>query len=195
MKDGFSVNGMAQDSVSLFVTEQENGTGSGFKGEVFDTIYYADGRVEKREKSFNIIVKDFNRLITAFLKGETGYTTGNLYWAMGSGRTAWDTSAYTPVDTTDRLFTETYRKVIPAENRYFVTELGQRSETITNRLQLDIALESAEANGLSFREFGIFGGNASATVNSGILINHKVHPRIDKTEGMRIERSVRFTFN
>ena len=176
-------------------TLEEKGSSSLIIGEVFDTIYYPDGRVEKREKSFNLIMKSFSTLIGAFIKGDTDYTGGNLYWAIGSGQTTWDTSTFTPVDSATQLTNEVFRKEIPLSSRYFVNQNGDRVTTVTNRIQLDIVIEGRELNGFSLREFGIFGGNASSVANSGIMINHKVHARIDKTEGMRIVRSIRLTFN
>ena len=194
MNEGYAMKNSSNDSLTIMLDEKEKGVSLG-KGEVFDTIYYPDGRIEKREKSFNVIVKSLSRLLAAFIKAETGYLGGNLFWAMGTGQTSWDTTTYTAVDTAERLTNEVFRKAIPLGNRYFVDANFQRTNTITNRLQIDIILDENEANGFILREFGIFGGNATTVANSGILINHKVHSRIDKVSGMRIERSIRFTFN
>lgn len=167
-----------------------------FIGEVFDTITYPDGTVEKREKSFNIVVKDVSRLIAALIKFESGYNTGKLYWALGTGLPTWDTTPYSPSDTNTQLVNEVFRKEILPAQRFFVDANGVplQAGRISNRIQLDIQIAGNEANGVSIREFGIFGGNATTTKGSGIQINHKAHSRIDKVDGMTIERSVRFTF-
>lgn len=182
------------DVANINMIDEEVVGGHSFKGEVFDTIYHVDGTIEKRERSFNIVVDSISTLIGALIKSHNGYNAGTLYWAVGQGAATWDETPYTPVSSAKKLTKEVFRKAIPAENRYFVDASGVRTETVTNRVQFDISFESTEANGFSLREFGIFGGNATDTANSGIMINHKVHSRIDKVEGMRIERSVRFTF-
>ena len=43
------------------------------------------------------------------------------------------------------------------------------------------------------REFGLFAGG-DTNPDSGILINHRVHPRIDLDDGFPIERILRLTF-
>lgn len=163
-----------------------------FIGEVFDTIHHKDGTIEKREQSYNIVVDSISKLIAALIKYENGYTDGRLYWAVGQGLPNWDGAPYAPVATTTKLFQEVFRKQITS--RSFIDQEGNPTTEVTNRLQLDIILETNEANGFSLREFGIFGGNVTAVPNSGVMINHKAHSRIDKEEGMKVERSVRFTF-
>lgn len=163
-----------------------------FTGEVFDTITHKDGRVEKRERSFNIVVDSISKLISALIKHQTDYVEGRLFWAVGEGLPGWDTAPYSPVATTTKLHAECFRKQITS--RSFIDQEGAKTEEVTNRLQLDIILETNEANGKSLREFGIFGGNVTSVANSGVMINHKAHSRIDKEEGMKVERSVRFTF-
>lgn len=184
----------SEEAVSINLLDEESSGKYNFIGEVFDTIYHPDGSIEKREKSFNIVVDSISRLISALIKNQSGYSSGNLYWAVGQGAGSWDDAPYSPVSSNKTLQNEVFRKAIPASNRSFIDNNGNKTSSVTNRLQLDIAIESGEANGYSLREFGIFGGNASGTRNSGIMINHKSHSRVDKIEGMRIERSVRFTF-
>jgi hypothetical protein len=189
-------NIIESDSFSVGMADTESFAINGFKGEVFDKINHPDGTIEFRERSFNIVVDQVSKLIACLIKFETGYNAGKLYWALGDGATSWDTTPYSPLNTNVKLVNEVFRKEITSANRYFVDASGNKlgAGVISNRLQLDIIIDSGEANGFSLREFGIFGGNASATKDSGIQINHKAHARIDKVVGMSIERSVRFTF-
>lgn len=183
--------GSMEDMVTTSYQSSENSSFS-FKGEVFDTIHHVDGTIEKRERSFNIVVDSISKLISALIKHETAYIDGRLYWAVGQGLPNWDTAPYSPVATTTTLIDEVFRKQITS--RSFIDTEGNPTEVVTNRLQLDITLETNEANGFSLREFGIFGGNVTSVADSGVMINHKAHSRIDKEEGMKVERSVRFTF-
>ena len=194
MKEQFNSSFDSVDSSAVKYLNEESKGKFTFIGEVHDTIHHKDGRVEKRETSFNVVVADFSRLIAALVKFETGLNAGKLFWALGSGQSSWDSTPYTAVDTTTKLVNEVYRKEITPAQRSFLDGNGNKVNTITNRLQLDIVIGSLEANGFTLREFGIFGGNPTGTKDSGIMINHKSHGRIDKEEGMIIERSVRFTF-
>lgn len=179
------------DLVNITMGTDEVLNKHGFIGEVTDKIIYPDGRIEVIE-SHNIVVNSISRLIAAFVKGEPGYMNGNLYWAFGTGKEEWDSNPYTPVASASTLVNEVFRK--PITDRAFIDSNNNPVDHVTNRLELKVILGSDEANGHSLREFGVFGGNATGTKNSGIMLNHKVHARIDKVEGMQIERRVRFTF-
>ena len=64
----------------------------------------------------------------------------------------------------------------------------------TNILQIKHTFGVNDCNG-TWREFGIFGGNATTTANSGLLINKRHHAVITKTDEMTIERTMRFTLS
>ena len=66
--------------------------------------------------------------------------------------------------------------------------------TPTNILQIKHTFGSADCNG-TWREFALFGGNASSAINSGIMINKRHHAIITKTSDMTVERTMRFTLN
>ena len=167
-------------------------TGSETKGEFRDTIYYADGRVEVTDWNRNLIVSGINNLISALFKNQSGYT-GIGYWAVGSGQSSWDTNLANPAASDVKLVNEIGRKAIPASAITFLTSSDDTTSTVTNRLQITLTFEENDANG-SWREFGIFGGNATSTKDSGVMINHKTHSVIPKSNSMRIERQIRFTF-
>lgn len=190
MNERKKINGSEMDSLVLAMEEQETSNKS-FIGQVTDIITHPDGRVEVRE-GYNVVVNSISKLLACFIKFHSEYVGGNLYWAIGQGSSTWDSNPYSPVDTNSKLNNEVFRKAITVRN--FITSGGTITNDITNRLELSVTLESEEANGFSLREFGIFGGNATETKDSGLMINHKTHSRIDKVEGMKIERSVRFTF-
>lgn len=161
-------------------------------GEYTDTIYYNDGRVEKLEGR-NMIVSDINKLIAVLFKNQAG-NKGITHWAIGSGATDWDTSEKNPTASDTRLANEIFRKAIPVDNIKFIDEHGEISESVTNRISVSLTFASGEANG-AWREFAIFGGDASDSLNTGIMINHKIHKILTKDDTMTIERQIRFTFN
>ena len=166
---------------------------SNFKvvGEFRDTIIYKDGRKEVLEWNKNIIVRNLGILVARMLKGDPQAGIG--YWAIGSGNSSWDV---VPVEATVEdvaLVAEFVRKIIPAEALYYIDDNNLVSVSPTNRLEIVLTFEYIDAVG-SWREFAIFAGSATATLNSGTNINKKNHGRIDKTADMTIIRQMRFTF-
>lgn len=159
---------------------------------VIDKITYPDGTQEVIEH-LNTVVDDCSRLIASLMKGQVGYK-GITYWAVGSGAGTWD-NANPPAPTVGdtKLFKETYRKAINPSDITFLDSNGKPTTSVTNKLQIKVVFTESEANG-ELREFGLFGGNATATKNSGIMINRKTHGLIYKTSGMRLERTIRIVF-
>lgn len=172
--------------------EEKKLTGGSVIGEFTDTITYNDGRVEVREGQ-NLIVNDIGKLIACLFKIHSGYT-GLTHWAIGSGQEAWDDSETNPKVTDTRLETEFFRKAISPSDIKFLDAYGEPTETITNRIGITVTFSTSEANG-KWREFAIFGGNATGSANTGTMINHKIHKILTKDDSMTIERQIRFTFN
>lgn len=161
-------------------------------GEIIDTIHYKDGRVEKRV-GHNLVVNNFLKLVMSLLKGETGYK-GIQYWAVGSGASSWDNSMPSPSIDSTKLTAELGRVAITAGEIKFLTPEYKVSSVPTNIIQITHTFGPSDCNGV-WREFGIFGGNATATKDSGLMINKRHHAIITKTEEMTIERVMRFTLN
>lgn len=161
-------------------------------GDVRDTIKYPDGRVEVVE-SHNLVVDGVFNLITSLLANKGGYT-GISYWAVGQGASSWDTSTPNPTVSETKLVAEVGRKQINSSDVTWVNESDEVSSTPTNKLRVRCTFGPNECTG-SWREFAIFGGNATATKDSGIMINHKNHPIMTKSEQVEIEREIIFTFS
>lgn len=159
-------------------------------GEFRDVITHANGDVEVTDWTRNTIVTDINKAIAYALAQKGGAT----YWAIGSGQEAWDTTPVDPQPTDTRLNNEIGRKLIPASAITFLDAQGNETSTITNTILIKLTFSANELNG-KWREFAIVGGNATSNANSGILINHKTHGVINKTDTMEIERQMKFTFN
>lgn len=161
-------------------------------GEIIDRIHYKDGRVEER-KGHNLVVNSFLNLVMCLLKKQSGYS-GIQYWAVGSGASSWDNRMPTPEIGATRLTAELGRVPISASEISFLDSNYNKVSTPTNIIQIEHTFGANDCNGV-WREFGIFGGNASATANSGIMINKRHHAVITKTEEMTVERIMRFTLS
>jgi hypothetical protein len=143
----------------------------------------------------NLIAEGLRRLLAALVKGDP-QGAPLAFWAVGTGEEVWDDGAL-PSDearrTRTQLFNETGRKPIPPGQ---VTFLGG---DFTNRLEISMEFIAADippgpgSQNWRLREFGLFAGGTDAT-NSGILINHRIHPRIDMQEGFTLQRTLRLTF-
>ena len=159
---------------------------------IIDKITFADGTQEVIEH-INTVVDDCSKLIASLMKGQSGYK-GITYWAVGSGAGNWDNNNPPAPSVGDtKLLNETFRKAISASDITFLDSSDKPTTSVTNKLQISVTFTETEANG-ELREFGLFGGKATATRNSGIMINRKTHGLIYKTSGMRLERIIRIVF-
>ena len=159
-----------------------------FKDKVFDVntgelLYETDW-------SKNTIVNGLNKAIAYAFAGMGGLS----YWAVGSGATIWDTSLPSPSVTDTQLVNEIGRKVITASAYAFLVSEGRVSATPTNVLQITLTFGAGDCNG-EWREFAIYGGNATSTLGSGIMINHKTHALLVTTDTIQVQRQIKFTFN
>lgn len=161
-------------------------------GEFRDVIRYKDGRVVETPWNKNLIVDDIIKAIACALKGDAGIK----YWAVGKGLDAWDdVNPPAPAVGDTQLVDEIGRKAISAGSFQYVDGAGAPSVPITNRILITVVFDYVDCNG-NWREFAIVGGSTAAEgENTGILLNHKTHGLIVKTNSMEIERQIRFTFN
>lgn len=162
-------------------------------GQIIDRIYNKDGELVQTIEGHNLVVNSFLKLVMALCKGEAGYS-GIQYWAIGSGDTSWDDEIPDPEINASRLTAEIGRIPITPSEISFLNASGAVSTTPTNILQIKHVFDVNDCNG-KWREFGIFGGNATSEANTGILINKRHHDVITKTNEMIIERTMRFTLN
>ena len=160
-------------------------------GYIKDTIHHLDsGEVEVRE-GHNLVVTSFTKLVMALLGRTTGQK-GASYWAVGSGSSTWDDNPVQPILSETKLTSELGRKEIPADAFAFLDADGNKVSEPTNRLQITLSFGSADCNG-EWREFGIFGGDATSAMNTGIMINKRHHAVLTKTQDMVVERVMIFT--
>ena len=160
---------------------------------ITDTIHYSDGRVEVIKRDHNLVVDSILPLILGVLKRDP-IMKGIQYWAVGSGSSSWDSSMPEPSLSDTSLTAEIGRKAISASDMKFVDSDFNESATPTNIIEVSIVFESSECNGV-WREFGLFGGDADTTPNSGIMINKKHHAMLTKTADMVVERKLRLTIS
>ena len=94
----------------------------------------------------------------------------------------------------DKYLVEIGRVPISASEITFLNADLSVSSVPTNILQIKHTFGPSDCNG-KWREFGLFGGNATGSANTGIMVNKRHHGLITKTSEMSIERTMRFTLN
>lgn len=162
-------------------------------GEITDRIF-KNGVLVDTIVDHNIVVNSFLKIVMALCKNQNGYG-GIQYWAIGSGEAAWDTATPDPTVYETALTNEIGRVAIPASEIIFLNPSNmQQSAMPTNMIQIKHMFDTGDCNG-KWREFGLFGGDATETAGSGIMVNKKHHAVITKTDDMTIERTMRFTLN
>lgn len=162
-------------------------------GEITDRIF-KNGVLVDTIVDHNIVVNSFLKMVMALCKNQQGYG-GIQYWAIGSGAADWDTKTPDPTVYESKLTSEIGRVAIPASEIVFLNPADMtQSATPTNVIQIKHMFDTGDCNG-KWREFGLFGGNATDVADSGIMVNKKHHAVITKTDDMTIERTMRFTLN
>lgn len=161
-------------------------------GQVTDRIF-KNGEFVEEITGHNLVVNSFLSLVMSFLKHQAGFQ-GIQYWAVGSGASAWDTNMPSPSIDATKLTFELGRVPISPSEISFLDSSFNETQTPTNIIQIKHTFGANDCNGV-WREFGIFGGNATSVPNSGIMINKRHHAVITKTEEMTIERTMRFTLS
>lgn len=191
MKDNYLGCSEGSESISLKDVNSEVRNNK-FVGEIIDTLIDpVTGERTEVGHYHNLVVDACSTLIAMVLKGGG---SGIQYMAVGSGSSSWANDALpSPTANTVKLVNETFRKAVPTGSMVYIDGSNVVSGTPTNRVQITLTLLEAEANG-ELRELAFFGGNATATKDSGLMLNHKIHALIYKTSGMQLERVMRFTF-
>lgn len=159
-------------------------------GEIVDEIY-KDGKLVDTVVGHNLVVNSFLKLVMALFANTDGYT-GIGYWAVGSGEDSWDDNLPSPEENASRLTNEIGRVPIDKSEIKFLLEDDTGSQTPTNIIQIKHTFDINDCNG-PWREFGIFGGNATSEPNTGIMVNKRHHAVTYKTDEMVVTRTMKFT--
>ena len=191
MKENAKTMGVDTDNISLALASGDDHSIK-MTGQITDRIFKNGVLVEERV-GHNLVVNTALNLIMALLKRQSGYS-GIQYWAVGSGASSWDSGLPSPTAGDTRLTAEIGRVAISPSEIVFLNGNLQVSSTPTNIIQITHTFGVNDCNG-KWREFGIFGGNATASANSGIMINKRNHEVITKTSEMTVERVMRFTLS
>jgi hypothetical protein len=131
--------------------------------------------------------------------GETAFPgfVGISYMVVGSGLVAWDTTPPTQDAADTTLTTEVFRKAVLESDMFFLdppAALGSAAVVgPTRKIGITATIDTTEAL-TSLREFGLFAGLATGTVDTGSVVNWVVHPLVNHDSSFSIVRTVELEF-
>ena len=163
----------------------EEGFDTGFvhaETELIDRVLdYKTGEELEKRIDHNLIVIGFGLLVASLLKGDPTFGFPIQYWAVGEGEgDFWDDLSVEArqaksVFSLTSLYNETFRVSTS------IIFIDDNSDPVapgpSNRIEVQATFGPDVIGPL--REFGIFGGDASTTLDSGIMIDHKSHTVIN----------------
>ena len=187
-----------QLSINQIALHKENLGQIKVLGEIFLKKEHADGTVENEVIGKNIVTLSASVLLAQLAAKEyKGAIDGLTYLAVGSGDPAWDPRfPPTASNTTTELVTEIYRKEFYSIE-FINPDPGpgdpEVSPTPTNILDITARFEQGEADGF-WMEMGLFGGDASASADSGTLATYKIFSLVSKPSDSIYTITYRLTF-
>ncbi len=162
------------------------------RGQYHDTVRDTNGRLilDGRWRP-NTIAESAWPLIAGLLKNDPGLQ-GILFWAVGAGEAAWDSSRPSANPAATWLRQEIERRPLPAGSIVYLDSNGGPAGHATSRIEVSLSFTWPET-AQTLREFGLFGGDASETKDSGYLVNYVIHPRLDLAPGASLSRRIRLS--
>lgn len=137
----------------------------------------------------NTIVDSAWSLLAGLLKNDPALH-GILFLAVGAGDPAWD-DTHTPASpVAARLQNEIVRQPVMAENIQYLGDNDEPVSQPTTRIEITASFIWPDGP-QTLREFGLFGGNATDTQDSGYLVNYVIHPRLHLETGATLTRRLR----
>src|SRR3989442_825753 len=130
--------------------------------------------------------------LVAGLMRNTPDLRGLQFCAVGEGLSAWDASPPRADEATRTLVREVDRLALALERITYIDGFGHPTNTATARLEATAVFSWPAPRTL--REFGLFGGDATAAADSGHLINYVVHRAFTVHPGSTLTRRVRLSF-
>ncbi len=183
--------GKIRASMSFNSTVREEESLRGLHGRLFIKAYEGGALVYDYE-SPNVIVNSASVLIARLLKDKNDPDAGISYFAVGTGALSWDLqNPPAPSVTQLVLESELARKVL-AEGTTFIDAEGHATLVATNIVDFTANFGESEAVG-PIVEMALFGGDATAALNSGTMLNYRTFPVLNKTAAMTFTVIFRIT--
>lgn len=159
-----------------------------------DTYCYLNGEQVEQPWARNQVQFDWSTLVAELLRstriGTSALVGGASFIAVGEGDEAWDLSTPTKSRSQVTLESELWRGPINGVTEVFFcdpdTFVVSGTPTRALRFELTIPLEVVG----DLREFALFGGSATATTDSGRMLNWVSHTLVEKNVTFTIQRTI-----
>lgn len=154
--------------------------------EVYERTPEGGARLAERSKvRHNDVVVTHEQLLLGLLANEATFSGGVLRHAFGSGDPLWDVGGPPAVNPlTDTLLVAETGRIVP-DSIIYLTGLGGTplpSPVGAKAIKVTTTIPFISTfNGTNIREQGLFGGNATAALNSGFMIDNFRHEKRAKT--------------
>ena len=118
----------------------------------------------------NQIVDDYGKIVAGCIIGNSTFNGGIKYAEVGIGETAWGAGPGTTAEAGLTGLETPLSRYVPY-SMTFLDGSDSPTTTPTNKVRISFLLDSIDAavDGHDLREFGLFGGAATATLGSGTL--------------------------
>ena len=167
------------------------------QGDWWDEVWKRDSQgVPYLERVTNVrknTKMDVSAVLMAALMANDPGNAGILQHAQGRGTAGWGTTP-PAVSTGDlTLFDEAGR--LAPDSIVFLDAFDVPVAGPTNVILVKTTYDETELVGETLREQGLFGGTASATADSGIIINVIRHAPLFKSGAFSLIRNIKLTFS
>lgn len=187
------VSAQSRDSENMGLLLKNDFSGNiHMTGEYTDRIF-KNGVLKEEIHGHNLVVEAMLPLVMSLLKNSSSMN-GIQYWAVGSGSDLWSEEDIPTPSLTDTKLVDEIGRVPVQMISFYDSEAEEVTDKATNVLEIRAEFREEDCNGV-WREFGVFGGNATSNPNSGIMINKRNHPILTKTSEMLVQRVLRFTLS
>ena len=124
-------------------------------------------------------------------RGADGIEVDDDLLAVGGGQGSWDIDGL-PAEDKERtqLYNEIARVAVVMN---YLDESNEPTLTVTRHIDLAATFGSGVGEAASWREWAVFGGNATGSANSGIIIDLRLHTALPKVSQTWVRRT-RFFF-
>ena len=147
------------------------------------------------EPQSNVRMDKVIELMAALMKNETVLISGGiLQHAQGRGDGLWVEPTIPAVNTADlTLLDEAGRKAPTAI--VFLDGADLPTGVVTEKIRISTTYLTTDLVGETLREQALFGGDATAAVDSGFIINTIRHGAIFKSGAAQLTRNIKLTFS
>ncbi len=143
----------------------------------------------------NVKMDKVAELMAALMANEAVLISGGiLQHAQGRGDGLWNEPTIPAVTTSDLTLVDEAGRKVPS-SIVFLDLTDTPVAVVTSKIRISTTLLTTDLVGVTIREQALFGGDATATIDSGFIINVIRHAPIFKSGAAQLTRNIKLTFS